>query len=915
MKSVKTKSKKIFWSLSSKLLSLILLPFITAVLMTGLTVFLFICAFAANSSAAESRQIISLKNGFNFAAVTLAPRSNLADIFAANRSIKEIYQYSPAAGSFLNASSGDFSSLIPGRGYIIRNEGDADVSLTGEESPLTGDIKLKAGFNLVGFSGQPEPLKFSELISAHQSIKGIYKWSAAAGSFLTVLRINGRPVAIDGTDPGFTAAQSYFFNMESGAVLNYDTGKIILTADAPPIPPEPPKPPEPQKPVLISIEADRNNISLAAGAQYDLSQIKITAIFSDKSTKEVAAAYSCSAGVITLNAYQAPQTPGDIYIKASYGENGVSADYIIKFIITKAHEIDIADYFPMRPGDLYIYSTGKSVIDYKIIGNYYAAGVLATKFGSSDGSYDYYRLDETGLYYCGLFDDKPNKLSSKYPKINDSWTSYVKSPSGSAIYTTRLAARDAYQVRAGVFTDVLAIECKSLSNGYESTSYYFFAKNIGLIRYANNYRHFELVSGSIDGIVYAPEKKKWTFLIYSCGDNDRNDISSTLINEIKGYRNTDIENDANIAVQLSPSKYYYGDISSEFYNISAARYYLMDGVFYRVNSSIGEHTNNGDIKDISSFLEWGVTTFPAERYAIFISAHGSGVISNTEHNAPAAERSIAYDDHPYDYLSAYEYKKVFENLKAKIGRKIDIINFDSCVMGMLEVAYQLKDCAYYFTASEALALERDTALFSKKFTALADKNSLAVAKAIVDSYIESPKLFGQSLTMSVIDLSKIPVMEGYINNLASLWLLKILNEAEVKTLVNAIYNSQRFGPAPYNESSTTLIYDFSTSYIDLFDFASILSKNSGAGNLKNCADLILNYKNTLVAHNRSTGSFYPRANGLTIFVPKFSTQWYNNDMTSNYIREQYLYLTEFGRLTKWGAFLDEWAGLLYKMGY
>lgn len=221
----------------------------------------------------------------------------------------------------------------------------------------------------------------------------------------------------------------------------------------------------------------------------------------------------------------------------------------------------------------------------------------------------------------------------------------------------------------------------------------------------------------------------------------------------------------------------------------------------------------------------------------------------------------------------------------------------------------------YFINSEALALERDTALFSKKFTALADKNSLAVAKAIVDSYIESPKLFGKSLTMSVIDLSKIDVMAGYINNLASLWLSKILNEAEVKTLVNAIYNSQRFGPAPYNESSTTLLYDFSTSYIDLFDFASILSKNSGAGNLKNCADLILNYKNTLVAHNRSTGSFYPRANGLTIFVPKFSTQWYNNDMTSNYIREQYMFLTEFGRLTKLGAFLDEWAGLLYKMGY
>jgi hypothetical protein len=867
------------------------------------------------SAAAEGRQVLTLQDGFNFVAVTLTPRSNLADILTANRSIKEIYSYSPAAGSFLSASAGEISSLVPGRGYIVRSEGAADIVFTGEEKPLTGDINLKAGFNLVGFSSQPELLKFSELISAHQSIKGVYKWSCAAGSFLTVLRINGRPAAIDGTDPGFTAAQSYFFNMESGAVLNYDTGKIILSTDAPPIPPEPPKPPEPQKPVLTSIEADRNNISLAAGARYDLSQIKITAIFSDKSTKEVAAAYTCQAGAITQNSYQAPETPGEVYINVSYSENGVSADYIIKFIIIKTHEIDIADYFPMRPADLYNYSTGSSVIDYKIVGNYYAAGVLATKFGSSDGSYDYYRLDNTGLYYCGLFDDKPQMLSSKYPEINDSWVSYVKSPAGNITYTTRLAAREAYQVRAGVFTDVLLIECKSLLNGYESTSYYFLAKNIGLIRYATNYKHFELVSGLIGGTAYAPEKKKWTFLIYSCGDNDSGDISSVLINEIKGYRNTDIEKDANIAVQLSPSKYYYGDILSEFYNISAARFYLMDGVFYRVNSLIGEHTNNGDPEDISSFLEWGVNTFPAERYAVFISAHGSGIISLTGLKAPASGRSIAYDDHPYDYLSAYEYKNIFNALKLKIGRKIDIITFDSCVMGMLEVAYQLKECADYFVASEAVALERDTALFTKKFMALADKSPAAVSKTIVDSYIESPKLAGSSITMSAIDLSKISQMEGYINSIASLWLLKMLNETEIRAFVNAIYDARRFGPSPYNESTATILYDFSTSYIDLFDFASMLSQNSGPGNLKNCADLILNHKSALVAHNRATGSYYPRANGLTIFIPKFSMQWYNNGVTSNYIREQYLYLTEFGKLTKWGAFLDEWATLLYKNGY
>jgi hypothetical protein len=863
-------------------------------------------SFCTAAGAAE--QLITLRDGFNFAAVTVTPDSGTQAIMAANPSIKEIYLYSSSAGSFLSAASGDFSSLAPGRGYIIRSEGAASLRLQGSGAPQAGDIKLKAGFNLSGFSINVTPVKFSELMSAYPQIKGIYKWSAASGGFIQVLRVNDRPAAIDGADPEIIAGQSYFINMAADAVLNYDSGAVKITGDVT----EPEKPAEPVSPLSLALSISEDSVE--QNGVYDLSQIKAVVKYSDGSAREVSASYTCDSGVITVNLYQAPASPGTASIKVSYTEGAITLDCILKFNIIEK-PIDIADYFPLRREDFYYYSNGLDVIDYRITGEYYAAGVLATKFSSSSGTYDYYRLDETGLYLCDTFSDKPNKLSDKNPKLNESCVSYVKNSLGQAVYTSTLLSRDAYSVHGGLFDDVLVIENKMTVNGVTSSMYFFFARGVGLIRYATSLMQFEFTGGQIGGSSYAPAKKKWTFLIYSCGDTDRNDISPTLINEIKGYRNTDIEKDANIVVQLSPSSaYYLNPYNNEFRDITASRYYLKDGVFYRVFSRIDQHTNNGDKKEFSRFLNWGAAAFPAERYAVIISAHGSGIISVLGGSA-APKRSIAYDDHPYDFLSAIEYKSAFAELKSKIGKNIDIIAFDSCIMGMLEVAYQLKDCADYFVASEAVALERDTALFSNKFSALADKNPLAVAKALVDSYVDSTKIAGQSVTMSVVDLSKVSYAASCMNAIASPWLSQTMNSSEAAAFVNAIYKSQRFGPAPYNESAATLLYDFSTSYIDLFDLAGMISLNAGAGNLKNQADALLAFKNQLIAYNRAIGIYYPRAAGLTIFVPKFSTQWYNSDMTGNYIREQYLYYNDFGAYTLWGVFLDDWAAFLYRNGW
>ena len=60
-------------------------------------------------------------------------------------------------------------------------------------------------------------------------------------------------------------------------------------------------------------------------------------------------------------------------------------------------------------------------------------------------------------------------------------------------------------------------------------------------------------------------------------------------------------------------------------------------------------------------------------------------------------KSILFDDESRDFLDNLELKRVFDGLD-----KIDIIGFDACLMGMMEVAYQLKEHAEIVVGSEEL---------------------------------------------------------------------------------------------------------------------------------------------------------------------------------------------------------------------
>jgi len=195
--------------------------------------FILIFIFSGLSYSQTIQQTLNLKAGFNFVAFTVKPSQTASEFIASNPAVGEIYAYNSAAGSFLSSREGTLNSLNAGRGYIIKSASETAVNVSGTEITALETINLKAGFNLIGFSKALTAIKFSELMAAFGNINGIYKYNSAGGSFIQAVR-NGAGTAelLDGADPSLAAGQSYFFNMHSDALLNYDGGTIsVLTLE------------------------------------------------------------------------------------------------------------------------------------------------------------------------------------------------------------------------------------------------------------------------------------------------------------------------------------------------------------------------------------------------------------------------------------------------------------------------------------------------------------------------------------------------------------------------------------------------------------------------------------------------------------------------------------------------------------
>ncbi len=169
----------------------------------------------------------------------------------------------------------------------------------------------------------------------------------------------------------------------------------------------------------------------------------------------------------------------------------------------------------------------------------------------------------------------------------------------------------------------------------------------------------------------------WTFMVYMAGNN----LEAFGIEDFLEMSAVGSTSNVNIVAQFDRTSGYefsYGDWTD------TRRGIIRQGDTPGLNwgTSVGE-ANMGDANVLSNFVNWGMTNYQANNYALVLWGHGSGF-------------SVAYDDITNDSLTVSETSSVL----AGLSRNIDLVGADACLMGMTEFAHQIRNNASVLVGSQ-----------------------------------------------------------------------------------------------------------------------------------------------------------------------------------------------------------------------
>ncbi|MGA1873571.1 MAG: clostripain-related cysteine peptidase, partial [Thermoplasmatota archaeon] len=190
---------------------------------------------------------------------------------------------------------------------------------------------------------------------------------------------------------------------------------------------------------------------------------------------------------------------------------------------------------------------------------------------------------------------------------------------------------------------------------------------------------------------------EWTVMIYM-SDCDLEEYALEDINEMESITKG---SHLNMVVQLdrweSPSP---SDDRSDG-NWTSTKRFLIDqdddplSIGSTELEDIGE-INTADPDQLVDFTLWSIENFPADRYALILWNHGSGI------DGICWEQSIEDED----VITIDELGGALSEITGDIGKPLDIIGFDACLMSTIEVAYETRAEALEETAAGARAKQR-----------------------------------------------------------------------------------------------------------------------------------------------------------------------------------------------------------------
>ncbi|HKG58958.1 MAG TPA: clostripain-related cysteine peptidase [Pyrinomonadaceae bacterium] len=422
-------------------------------------------------------------------------------------------------------------------------------------------------------------------------------------------------------------------------------------------------------------------------------------------------------------------------------------------------------------------------------------------------------------------------------------------------------------------------------------------------------------------------QKEWTIMIYMAGDNNLAVDMAYAMEQIKGVAASGAD---------SPNLFVYYDGNSpaiptlycDFSEPGKARYvrsYRVPNKTYHVPKK--ENENAANPRSILNFVDWcvnkievennGEITFGrrAQKYALIFSGHSLGFQDIGLFKDETSGRSMKMTDF-YDMLQGLvSNKKDLQELaevnnwldddqkveNELLGQKLDILGFDSCVMGMLEVGYQFNLVAKTMIASEG-SVPSAGWTYAKILGSLGREqcrnlDTRSVAELFVKEFIHSQDSYtvgGVSVDMAAWDLGRFDNLADAFDELAEA-LIECFKDPKSR-----IYRQMERAILHVHWKCQSYMYD---QNVDLGDFCELLDQECGliAEELgdkedmailkrvqKECRGVLKELQKAVILGGFSGGG-YQYSNGVSVFFPwsrdayevsrkNYETLWFAKDV-------------------------------------
>ncbi len=329
-----------------------------------------------------------------------------------------------------------------------------------------------------------------------------------------------------------------------------------------------------------------------------------------------------------------------------------------------------------------------------------------------------------------------------------------------------------------------------------------------------------------------------------------------------------------------------------------------------VLEDLGE-VNMSDAATLQEFIEWAVTSFPAQKRMLIMSDHGSGWPGGWTDPDPGGNGAddIVLSEMFGDSLWLMEIDRALGQARENLGLDVlDVIGFDACLMSQLEVYTAMAPHALYAVASEEVEPGLGWA-YAGFLGQLANNPAMGgdeLAQHVVASYIdddmrlEDPSYVGNlaradaaaaispDTTLAAIDLGQIAPLNTALDTFVGT--LQIIDQ-------NAVAEARTYAQS----FESVFGEEFPSPYIDLGHFVQLIQSRTDDPAVLAAADEInAAWQAAVIAEKH--GSARPGSTGIAIYFPVFEMYRIADNLGYVEVAER------FAQETQWDEFLAFHAG-------